>query len=199
RLVDVLHEPAFRWIRPHLVSLLDGPGEAWLVDVLADGEPGETRDPACVAADAEVRRHLRSDVEQTVAVVTAEEWSAEFSLEPAEVPLWTIYLGETTWGSVIGLSDRRLHYRFARGNGSQANSSNEFTIRYSKFGGLAFSVGSGKIKFKRANPGVGYWWPVESASEAELKAAVLLLNSMALAVRSVQAVDLDEPLPARRP
>ncbi|MET0417614.1 MAG: caspase family protein, partial [Actinoplanes sp.] len=92
RLVDVLHEPAFRWIRPHLVPLLDGPGEAWLVDVLADGEPGETRDPSCVAAVAEVRRHLRSDVEQTVAVVTAEEWSAEFSLEPAEVPLWTIYL-----------------------------------------------------------------------------------------------------------
>jgi hypothetical protein len=65
--------------------------------------------------------------------------------------LWTIYLGDPRWGSVIGLSDRTS---------------------------------------RRA----GHWWPVESATAAEVSAAVQLLNGMALAVRTVQSIELDEPL-----
>jgi hypothetical protein len=95
---------------------------------------------------------------------------------------------------VIALSDRRLHYRFRRGpDPGEPDAGNEFSIRYPSLAGLSFSVGDSRIRVRRARPGAGYWWPVESASAAELSAAVQLLNRMALAVRSVPAVELDEP------
>jgi hypothetical protein len=215
RLVEILREPDLRWARLHIVHLLTGPGEAWLAAELSDGGPGETREPACAAAVAEVRQRLAGEDEPPAAGPAQEreieQWSAEFSPAPGEVPLRTIYLGEPTWGSVIGLSDRGLHYRFRRGPGRPGpvatggeSTRNEFFIPYPSFAELTFSADDSKIKVRRQpsadlDVAKGYWWPVESASEAELDAAVRLLNRMALAVRTVQAVRLDEPLGATRP
>jgi hypothetical protein len=201
RLLEVLNEAEFDRVRPHIVKLLQAPGLSWLADSLTGGGQGESLDPPCVAAVAEVRRLLAADDAPNVAPVTAEQWSAVFSLTEAEVPLWTIRLGELTQGSVIGLSDCRLHYQFRPEAGRSGRvPDNEVSIRYASLAGLRFAVGSSRIQVRRSIPkNEGWFWPVELASVAGLQAAVQVLNGMARAVRSVLAVNLDEPPPAGRP
>jgi hypothetical protein len=192
RLLEVLSEAAFDQVRPHIVQLLQAPGAGWLAEALTGGEPGESLDPPCVAAVAEMRRLLATDDAPNVAPITAEEWPALFSTADAEVPLWTIHLGEPTHGPVIGLSDRRLHYRFRREPG-RPDPDDEVSIRYASLAGLRFVVGSSRIEVRRSIPkNEGWFWPVELASVAGLQAAVQVLNSLARAVRSVLAVNLDE-------